>query len=115
MPTLVLQGVGTRAATTLVLRRLYAIAGVTKAVGGGALGHVAVLVFRTATDVRVDRQISDPTTGTYTGVVYDRSNYYVVATTLYTGDSTFYTADQSTPTADTTEFEGATVNTLVGS
>lgn len=114
MPALVLQGMGTRTPTTLFLRRPLVIVGVTKGPTGAVLGNCVVRLFRTETDGKVDREVSDPATGAYTVHANDTATYYVVATTLFTADNTLLTVDQSTPTADTTMLEGVTVNTLVG-
>lgn len=115
MPTLVLQATPTGSTDkTLYLRRLYPLTGVTRTSAGVALGLCAVHVFRTLTDIRVDRQTSD-SAGNYTATVYDRATYYVVGNTLYTADSTLFRADSAVLTADLTEYEGVTVNTLQGS
>lgn len=118
MPTLVLQGVAAnplpvKAGNAAVLRRIYTITGITRGSSGTALPYCFAHAIRTSDDRGVDKQQSN-SAGSYSVSVYDTSTYYVVGNTGYTADSTILTADSTVTTADTSEYEGTTINTLVG-
>lgn len=114
MPTLVLQGVPSNASNnTLYLRRIYTITGVTKFANNTTVPFCPVHLFRFTGDLRVDIQTSDAS-GNYTVSLYDQERYYVVGNTEYTADSIRWNADSTVFTADASEYEGVTINTLIG-
>ena len=92
--------------TTLKLRPLNAIGGITRGPSGVILGQSSVRAYSKPNDMISSRETSDPTTGQYTASVLDLAAYYVVAIQDASFDSTLLTWDSGSATFDRTQSVG---------
>jgi hypothetical protein len=101
--------------TTVVLRRITAVAGVTRIAAGTALPFCTVHLFRTSDKAYITSTASDAN-GSYSFPINDLVAYFVVATRYqeYRADSTALLADSAAWTADLMQLDTASLNSLHG-